>query len=213
MNTAFGYSKAIIRPIPDLAMMLKDYFKTTEKTQRKDVNASFFRLFIDYFSPPIHIDTTLRHFNHNTTGKDSAAFGKLYLGNIINASNYEQLKYYKITKIYNITSEIRCYFKHLTDEFQYNQYTIKDVKNAAFNTDEFKIMLQQLRDDIIAGHNVLVHCHHGRSRSVTLITGYIMKFYNLTADHAYACVKHFKNSVNINQDLFNQLQSLQDDLN
>ena len=77
----FGYSKAIIRPVPEYIKIIGDHFKRRANTDRLEQNPGFFKLFSAYFRHPIKITENL------------------YLGNVLNCSNYEQLKQYKIDTI------------------------------------------------------------------------------------------------------------------
>jgi protein-tyrosine phosphatase len=57
-----------------------------------------------------------------------------------------------------------------------------------------------------AGHNTLVHCHAGKSRSVTIVIAYLMKKYTWTYDQALAYVKQRRPRVKPNDSFVLQLK-------
>lgn len=191
ISTLFGYSKALIRPTPEYLSLLYNHCKKKENTNRLDDSYetnNFWSLFYYYFTYPIEI------------------IPNLYLGNIINAANYELLKEHKITHIYNITSEHGCYFP---DNFNYKQIKVKDNKNAVLPPDFYEAV-DTLHNTLQEGHRVLVHCHHGRSRSVSLILAYLLKYHPITYPTfkvAYDAVKRKKPIININTDFADQLRA------
>ena len=52
---------------------------------------------------------------------------------------------------------------------------------------------------------VIVHCKQGRSRSVAVIIGYLMKYHKYNFDDAYNMLKEKKKEININENFKNQL--------
>lgn len=62
-----------------------------------------------------------------------------------------------------------------------------------------------IRGHVASGTNVLVHCVQGVSRSVALVTGYIMKDKNLSFDEAYSIVTNEYPSANMAENFRDQL--------
>ena len=189
-STLFGYSKALIRPTPEYLSLLYNHCQRKENTDRIDTSYeanNFWSLLYYYFTYPIEI------------------VPNLYLGNIINAANYEQLKEHNITTIFNVTSEHGCYFP---EDFIYHQVKVKDNKNTTLPS-EFYQTVDTLHQELQKGHRVLVHCHHGRSRSVSLIISYLLK-YNPTEYPtfrvAYDSIKRKKPIINLNTDFATQIR-------
>jgi len=191
ISTLFGYTKAIIRPTPEYLSLLYNHCQKTEKTNRMDdsyASNNIWSLIYYYFTYPIEIHP------------------KLYLGNIINAANYELLKEVDIDSIFNVTSEHACYFP---DYFNYQQVKVKDNKNSLLPA-EFHTAVEKLHEELEKGNTVLVHCHHGRSRSVALILAYLLKYHPTTYPTfkvAYETIKRKKPIININTDFATQLKA------
>lgn len=55
------------------------------------------------------------------------------------------------------------------------------------------------------GHSVLVHCHAGKSRSVTIILAYLMKYYSHTLESAVEYVERRKSDISPNLSFMGQL--------
>jgi len=96
---------------------------------------------------------------------------KLYLTNYIGASNLEELQTNKITHIINITDIIENYFEN---HFKYLKISIPDSHNITI-TDYFPTTFEFIDNAINNGGRVLVHCFAGKSRSASIIIGYLMK--------------------------------------
>ena len=183
----YNYTKAILRPIPDYYKLIKDHIKRISSTDRVDKNPSFWQLFIAYFRHPIEISPGL------------------FIGNVVNASNWEQLQQYQISTIYNVSAELKCYFEN---DIEYRHYPIYDIKGQALNQDEFTSLVDQIHSDLEEGKHILVHCHHGRSRSATLIMGYLVKYRGMSVEQSYKMMKQKKPIVNLNTDFYKQLEQM-----
>ena len=188
-SSAFSYVKAIVRPSTEYISVFWKYLCRSEKPDRIDKSPALYQLVYNYFISPVEI------------------LDNVYLGNILNSSNYEQLKDYNIDVIFNMTAEHACYFP---GEFEYHQLSISDLKNASLGS-EFDKMVDILDTVITNQRTVLVHCHHGRSRSVSLIIGYLMKHHDMTFNEAYNLVKTKKPIIGLNVDFKSQLINLYSD--
>ena len=109
----------------------------------------------------------------------------LWLGDIIAASAKHFLKNKRIHCIFNctvampftdskeVTTRIRVPVK---DNLQIDQiYMLYKYLDKIVN-----IIFKQLQQ----GHNVLVHCHAGKQRSVTVIAAFLMKYGDMSKDEA-----------------------------
>ena len=126
----------------------------------------------------------------------------LYLGCRGAASNKQSLLDNSISRILNVTSEASEY-QHL-DNFAYFQIPVEDSHEVD--------MLQYLprafafiEEARLSNEKVLVHCHAGMSRSVTVVIGYLMKFYGHTLNSAYDYVRQKKSNISPNFSFLNQL--------
>ena len=138
--------------------------------------------------------------------KDQAPFEilpHLYLGCRKVASNLHHLKENSITRILNVTSSVPNQFEHLGG-FKYEQIAVEDshdVNMLKHLPEAFKF----IEDAKKCEERVLVHCHAGMSRSVTVILAYLMKYCHHTLDSAYEFVKQRKPNISPNFSFMGQL--------
>lgn len=189
ITTLFGYTKAVFRPTFEYVTLLNNYINRTENTERLNTDYetnNFWSLFYYYFTSPIEI------------------IPNLYLGNIINAGNFEQLKLNEIDTIVNVTEEHECYFPN---DFTYYKIPLKDAKGVKI-PNNFAKHTEKIHKELQNNKKVLIHCHHGRSRSVALLVMYLMRYYSTqfpTFNEAYQHIKNLKPIANINIDFVNQI--------
>jgi protein-tyrosine phosphatase len=69
-----------------------------------------------------------------------------------------------------------------------------------------------IRHHISKGHQVLVHCQAGVSRSATMCIAYLMKEMGLTFLQAYACVKEVRPIISPNYGFVAQLLKYEKEL-
>jgi hypothetical protein len=137
----------------------------------------------------------------------SEKYGKLYISDLYTA------KCNNIIKKYNI----KCVINVCTD-----QYEVIADKNLKINiSDEitqniskyFAESYKFIDDNISNGNNVLVHCHAGISRSVTIVISYIMKKYSLPYFPAMKIVKSCRSFAEPNDGFVEQLKAFEKTLN
>ena len=179
----YTYVVAFARPSTEYISLLYNRLTKAKPAKRIEKDHGYVMLFMIYFQEPIEV---IPH---------------LYLGHVINASNYYQLKEFGIDCIVNVTLEHSNYFK---DYFDYYNIEIRDEIDASFDS-EFKKCLEYIKDQIDNNKKVIVHCNQGRSRSVAVIIGYLMKYQKYNIDDAYKMIKEKKEEININENFKNQL--------
>ena len=161
---------------------IENYNNENDSKRIKDEN-SMYTKFVWLFSPPIKI------------------IDNIYLGNAINSKNKLQLDENNIKLIINVTSEIS---NHFEDEIDYIKIPIKDNNNEPLDKEILestyqKILEYQSKEN---SGNIMVHCMMGLSRSVTIITYYIMRKLkhedgsNYTYDDAYNLISEAKPIIN-----------------
>lgn len=126
----------------------------------------------------------------------------LYLGCRRVASNVARLKESGVTRILNVTSEAsEC--QHLP-EFAYQQISVEDSHevNMLQHLPRAFAFIEEARH---SDGKVLVHCHAGMSRSVTVIIAYLMKYHDHTLNSAYDHVKKQKSNISPNFSFLKQL--------
>lgn len=127
----------------------------------------------------------------------------LYLGCRKVAGNLHRLRATSITRILNVTSSVPNQFENMGN-FKYEQIAVEDshdVNMLKHLPEAFKF-IEEARN---FNEKVLVHCHAGMSRSVTVILAYLMKYYHHTLDSAYEFVKNRKPNISPNFSFMGQL--------
>ena len=126
----------------------------------------------------------------------------LYLGCRKVATCLPSLRASGITNVLNVTSSVPNQFA--AAGLNYKQIAVEDSHDVN--------MLQHLPEAFgfierarVSGERVLVHCHAGMSRSVTVILAYLMNFCNHTLDSAYEHVKRIKSDISPNFSFMGQL--------
>lgn len=145
-------------------------------------------------------------------GKDGTPYqilDHLYLGCRKAASTHQKLRELGITRILNVTP-VANQLDPL-DSFLYKQIAVEDSHDVN--------MLQHLpeafsfiEDARSCGEKVLVHCHAGMSRSVTIILAYLIKYYDHSLESAYDFVKQRKGDIAPNFSFMGQLLEFHDQL-
>lgn len=127
----------------------------------------------------------------------------LYLGCRKVATCLPGLRQCNVTHILNVTSSIPNQFQAL-EGFVYKQIEVEDKLDVDM-MQHLSGAFQFIEDARANGDKVLVHCHAGRSRSVTIILAYLMKFYNHTLESAHEYVEQRKPDISPNLGFMGQL--------
>ena len=130
----------------------------------------------------------------------------LYLGCRKAASTHQKLKELGITRILNVTPVSNQL--DTLESFQYKQIAVEDSHdvNMLQHLPEAFSFIEDARE---RGEKVLVHCHAGMSRSVTIILAYLMKYYDHSLESAYDFVKQRKGDIAPNFSFMGQLLEFQ----
>ena len=130
--------------------------------------------------------------------------GKIYISDIYTAKCNNILKEYNITAVVNVSTDI---------------YTPIAKNNLKINiTDEittdiskhFETAYKFINEHNIAGENVLIHCHAGISRSVTIVISYLMKKYKMKYFTAMKIVQTCRNIAEPNDGFIEQLKKYEE---
>lgn len=133
----------------------------------------------------------------------------LYLSCRKAASNKQILKSNSISRILNVTNEASEY-QHL-DGFTYHQIAVED-KHEVNMLECLPRAFSFIEEAKAANEKVLVHCHAGMSRSVTVVLAYLMKFEGFTLNNAYDFVKQKKSNISPNFSFMEQLVQFENSL-
>lgn len=102
----------------------------------------------------------------------------LWIGNEDSAITESWVRQNKISLIINCTKDVPTNIKGIT----YCRIPVDDLLKKE-DTDKMTLFLpivvETIHRYLSQGKNVLVHCHQGIQRSATVVTAYIMKYYNL----------------------------------
>ena len=133
----------------------------------------------------------------------------LYLGCREAASDVEALRESGISRVLNVTSEDSKY--RSMDSFTYYQIPVEDVHEVDMlqHLPEAFAFIEEAR---LSGEKVIVHCHAGMSRSVTVVLSYLMKYYGYTFNSAYDYVKQKKSNISPNFSFIQQLVQFESSL-
>lgn len=126
----------------------------------------------------------------------------LYLSCRKAASNRKCLENNNISRILNVTSE-ESEYQHL-DGFSYFQIAVEDSHEVNM-LQHLPLAFSFIEEARLAQEKVLVHCHAGMSRSVTVVIAYLMKYYEHTLNSAYDFVRQKKSNISPNFSFLEQL--------
>jgi protein-tyrosine phosphatase len=130
-------------------------------------------------------------------------YPNIYLGNAKFASDIDLLKSLGITHIINSAIEIPNYFT----EFKYLHLEMYDTPQENAKR-YFKTSKQFIDDALHDNGKVLIHCRAGVSRSVTILTYYLMKTLNITLEEALKLIRKCRPIANPNYGFIKQLQTI-----
>jgi dual specificity phosphatase 12 len=126
----------------------------------------------------------------------------LWVGDIRSPCNKESLKENNIEMI---VSAVYGAMAHHPFHFTYEKANLRDTEDENI-LDEIVRLLPEIRSQIVRGKGVLVHCMQGASRSVTIVTAYLIKYHNMKSEEALAFMKSKRSCVNPNQGYRDQLK-------
>jgi len=105
----------------------------------------------------------------------------LWLGDITSSENIQALDQHEISHILTILD----YKPNHIDHNRTHLYIqADDFQSTDLLTNEFEKCFQFIDKAIEQGHQVLIHCHAGVSRSATIAAMYLMRKYSLTREQA-----------------------------
>ncbi|GAB2285226.1 protein-tyrosine-phosphatase [Dionaea muscipula] len=126
----------------------------------------------------------------------------LYLGSYDNASRSELLKTKGISRILNAVPSCQNLYKN---SFIY--HCLQDDKNLHFD-DAIMFLEESEREKA----RVLVHCMLGKNRSPAIVMAYLVKSKGWRLAQAFQWVKERRPSVELSQDIYQQLQEYEQKL-
>ena len=120
----------------------------------------------------------------------------IFLGDIDGAMNCNLLKKKNIKYIINCTKHIQNYCNDMT----YFNIQVDDTYNQLIETffdSSYEFIESAMKNN---NGNIFIHCHAGVSRSVTILTSYLMKKNNWNVEDTIKFIKNKRDIVNPNLD-------------
>ena len=125
----------------------------------------------------------------------------LYLSNLKTSKNYKFFKTEKVTYVLIAAKNLKMIFK----EINYKRLHLDD--NPKQNIAKFFVeSIKFIHDAITSANKILVHCLGGKSRSVTIVTAYLMLRQNLSFEKAFGLVKSLHRPAKPNPGFIEQLK-------
>jgi predicted protein tyrosine phosphatase len=132
----------------------------------------------------------------------------LYLGGIWNAHNSDELVHFKIGFIINAAYEVQNKFT-ITITYKKLQWDDTCDQNILDELDGLADLIDQtIKSDTC----VLVHCYMGRSRSVSVIIAYLIKYHHMNYEEALNLIRTKRESVCPNEGFQDQLNQYWTDI-
>ena len=135
---------------------------------------------------------------------------QLYLTGDTGARNLNQITTLGITHIINVSDTLENYFEMIAKpEFKYLKIAIPDSSEITI-TDYFPLAFDFITDAFSSGCKVMVHCFAGKSRSASIVIGYLMKTQKIKFEDALKFVAKSRSCVEPNIGFCAQLSKYQD---
>lgn len=131
----------------------------------------------------------------------------IFISGFTCASNQNNLDNNNIKYIINCTNTVSNYFEN-NSSLTYLRIPIDDTYNQHIEQ-YFDMTYNTIEQAIKENKNVLVHCHAGVSRSVTIVIAYLMRKNNLTYEQARTFVKSKRSIIDPNPDFVKSLQEFE----
>lgn len=113
-------------------------------------------------------------------------FENLWLGNYKAACNYDLIKEKRINCIMNISEIIIPEYDNVN--YHYLRITDSDGRYKSL-IKQMELFVDILRDELLRGKKVLIHCKQGHHRSASIIVMYLIKYYNINLVDAIRFIK------------------------
>ena len=131
----------------------------------------------------------------------SQIFPWLYLGDYMNANNNEELKFLNIKYILNCAFEIKI--SNIPSGIKYLKLDLIDSPemNIVQYFEEAFAFIELARKN---NDNILIHCKLGRSRSVSILIAYMIRYYNFNVKKAMEYIQAKRKQIKPNYGFINK---------
>jgi len=144
--------------------------------------------------------TMCDHLDMCTTSPNQVLRGKLWVTGLREAMDL----YPRMTAVVSLGVDLTDEIRHLT-AFEHKFVDVQDIP-AEDLLQHFDSCTKFIHTNISRpGGRVLVHCQEGVSRSVTIVTAYLMRYHHLSLYQALACVLDARPLAGPNEGFIEQL--------
>lgn len=139
------------------------------------------------------------------SGSPSQILPFLYLGDYLDARNFEKLKGLGISRILNVSDSARY-----ADDPEMIQchIPISDFGDTHLPA-VFDRCFEFISDAKTEGRTLLVHCRHGQNRSPAVVIGYLVQLESLSLKDAYGLVVKARPRIGVHEIYLEQLRELE----
>ena len=126
----------------------------------------------------------------------------LWLGGITSVCNRDSLQERNIELIITAVYGSSAMYPY---DFIYSRSNLKDIEEEDI-LPEIEKMVPIIHEELKKEKGVLVSCVKGRSRSCTIVAGYLIKYHNMTTDEALNFIKNKRAQVDPNSSYITSLK-------
>jgi len=154
------------------------------------------------------LNCTLKYFINYNTFEANEIIDNIYLGNINSVYDKKKLKEIGIT---DIISVIEGFDPPYVNDFNYLVINAIDTETTNLSNC-FNVSNEFINNVIENDRKILIHCTFGKSRSVTILAGYIISRFGMNPENALKAIKSKRNIINPNKFFVEQLDKYYNDL-
>ena len=132
----------------------------------------------------------------------------LWLGAVSNSCNREMLHE---NGIETVVSAILGSTAAYPFDFNYERSKLRDVEDEDIKS-EFYRLLPIIHTELINHKGVLVHCVHGKSRSVSIVAAYLIKYKNMATEESLSFIKSKRTQIAPNESYIRQLKEFEEEI-
>jgi len=184
----------------------RDACIVTLQTLIKKNRPRFSKIFVsrDPISAVLHLYSCLGSVGIDFPEYPTAITPSIFISGELPASQRSTFDDLGITNVVNVTDDVKNFFEK-EGRICYHNIRIEDHPSVNIlpylsNSTDF------IRDALARGGKVLVHCAHGRSRSVSMVLAYLIRDQKVTLDEAIDTVKAQRGEARPNRGFLHALE-------
>lgn len=126
----------------------------------------------------------------------------LWIGAISSSCNRESLREHNIEIIISAFLGSTANFPY---DFNYERAKLRDVEDEDI-LDDLDYLLPIIHKNLVEGKGIMCNCQKGRSRSVSIVAAYLIRYKGMTTDEAIHFIKNKRTQANPNKGYIEQLR-------